>query len=85
MYGSERLCFYLEQALLGYARQGKTKLILKQDILLGNGFFHFLILKGGKEKLRNIYLKITETKLSRACFSTVLDRVVILFLYFRKT
>lgn len=64
MYGSERLCFYLKQALLSYACQGKTKLILKQDTLLGNVFFYLLILKGGKEKLRNTYLKITETKKS---------------------
>lgn len=34
----KRLCFYLKQAQLDYAHQGKTKLILKQDILLGNVF-----------------------------------------------
>lgn len=45
MYGSERLCFYLKQALLDYVCQGKTELILIQDNLLGNVFFYFLILK----------------------------------------
>lgn len=39
MYGSERLCFYLKQALLDYVRQGKTELILSQDSLLGNVIF----------------------------------------------
>lgn len=34
----KRLCFYLKQAQLDYARLGKTKLILKQDILLGKVF-----------------------------------------------
>lgn len=39
MYGSERLCFHLKWTLLAYACQSKTKVILKQDNLLGNVYF----------------------------------------------
>lgn len=62
MYGSERLCFHLKWPLLAYTCQSKTKGTLKQDNIMGNIFFNFLILKNSKEKLREMYLEITDTE-----------------------
>lgn len=61
MYCSERFCFHLKWPLLAYARQSNTKVILKQSNMMGNTFF--ISLKSSKERLRNMYLEITETEL----------------------
>lgn len=71
MYGSERLCFHFKWPLLAYPCQSKTTGILKQDNIMGNIFFNFLILNS-KEKLINMYLEITDTD----CFTTVLHRAL---------